>query len=279
VSGTAVQTGAVARGNTRARSPRSLVLMQIGELARRSVLRVARQPASVIPAVAFPLVLLAINSSGLSEATKIPGFPTDSYITFALSFAFIQGAMFGVMITGASLGEDNQTGFFNRLRLSSVQPFALLAGQLGGVLALALVQAVVFLGVGFAGGAHVAAGVGGVFVLFALTTLICLAFGSIGIFAGVRSRSPEAVMGLFPVMFVFLFLSSMSMPRNLIANDWFRMVATFNPASYLVEGVRSLLVYGWDAEALLLGFGFAIAILALGIYAASVALRDRMANV
>lgn len=254
-------------------------IMQVGELARRSVLRVARQPASVVPAILFPLLLLAINSSGLSEATSIPGFPTDSYITFALSFAFIQGAMFGVMIAGANLGEDNQTGFFNRLRLSSVRPSALLAGQLGGVLALALLQATIFLGVGLAAGAHVAAGPGGVVVLFALSTLVCLAFGSIGVFAGVRAQSPEAVMGLFPVMFVFLFLSSMSMPRDLIANGWFRTIATWNPASYLVEGVRSLLVYGWDAEALALGFGFALAILALGIFGASLALRDRMARV
>jgi ABC-2 type transport system permease protein len=86
-------------------------------------------------------------------------------------------------------------------------------------------------------------------------------------------------MGLFPVMFVFLFLSSMSMPRNLIQTDWFRVIATYNPVSYLVEGVRSLVVYGWDAEALALGFGFAILILFLGIFGAAVSLKDRMARV
>ncbi len=257
----------------------SLLLMQVGEIARRSVLRVSRQPASVIPAIAFPLVLLAINSSGLAEATKIPGFPTDSYVTFALAFAFIQGGMFGVMISGANLGEDNDTGFFNRLRLSSVRPAALLTGQLGGVLALALLQAVVFLGVGLLAGAHIKAGAGGAVVMLLLTILICLAFGSIGIFAGVRAKSSEAVMGLFPVMFVFLFLSSMSMPRDLIANDWFRTVATINPLSYLVEGVRSLLIYGWDGEALALGFGFALLILFLGITGAALSLKERMARV
>jgi ABC-2 type transport system permease protein len=258
---------------------RSPITMQVTEIARRSVIRAARQPASVVPAIAFPLVLLAINSSGLSSATRIPGFPTDSYLTFMLAFALIQGGMFGIMVSGSSVGEDNDTGFFNRMRLSSVRPSALLAGQLGGVLALALVQAVIFISIGLIGGAHIEAGAPGVAVLILLSTLTCLAFGSMGIFAGVRAKSSEAVMGLFPVMFVFLFLSSMSMPRDLIANDWFRTVATYNPVSYLVEGLRSLVVYGWDGEALALGFGFAIAILALGITGAAYSLKERMARV
>jgi ABC-2 type transport system permease protein len=273
VSAISAANGAVVKAR------RSPLLMQFSEVARRSVLRVRRQPASVVPALTFPLILLAINSSGLGSATKIPGFPTSSYVTFALSFALIQGAMFGIMVSGQNLGEDNATGFFNRLRLSSIRPSALLAGQLGGVLVLALTQALLFTTVGLIAGAHIEAGVGGAVVLVALSTLVCLAFGSVGIFAGVRASSAEAVLGLFPVMFVFLFLSSMSMPRNLIANDWFREIATYNPVSYLVEGVRSLIVYGWDAEALALGFGFAILILAAGIIGASLSLKERMARV
>ena len=63
---------------------------------------------------------------------------------------------------------------------------------------------------------------------------------------------------LFPVLFVFLFISSMNTPRNLIAVDWFRALATVNPVSYLIECVRSLIITGWDARALALGFGIAI---------------------
>ena len=45
------------------------------------------------------------------------------------------------------------------------------------------------------------------------------------------------------------------MPRDLIAHDWYRTVATINPVSYLIEGLRSLVITGWDPEALALGFG------------------------
>jgi ABC-2 type transport system permease protein len=113
-------------------------------------------------------------------------------------------------------------------------------------------------------------------VLIVLSVLTCTGFGAIGVLAALRMGSSEAVQGLFPVMFVLLFLSSMSLPRDLIANDWFRTVATWNPVSYLVEGVRSLIITGWDGEALALGFLVSIVVLVLGIAGASASMRTRM---
>jgi hypothetical protein len=60
-------------------------------------------------------------------------------------------------------------------------------------------------------------------------------------------------------------MSSINLPRDLIEQDWFRYIATANPISYLVEGIRSLVITGWDAQALLLGFGCAFAIIALSV--------------
>jgi ABC-2 type transport system permease protein len=250
--------------------------IQIGELARRSVMRTLRQPAQIVPSMIFPLFLLAVNASGLQVATNIPGFPTDSYLTFILAVPFIQGALFSVMNTGTNLARDVETGFLNRLALTPLRGTALLTGLLAGAVVVGLLQAVTFLLVGLAAGADFAAGVGGVPVLFALSILLALGFGAFGLFAGLRSGSGEAVQSLFPVMFVFLFLSSLFLPRNLIETDWFREVATYNPISYLVEAFRSLLITGWDAQALLLGFGIAIAIAVIAIAAASSALRTRL---
>lgn len=253
-------------------------MTQVRELARRSVLRTMRQPAMIVPATLFPLILLAINSAGLDSATRLPGFPTDSYLTFALAFAFMQGGVFAVIGTGQNLAEDTQSGFFNRLQLTPIRASALVAGQLAGTLALGTFQATTYITVGLAAGGHVEAGIPGAVVLIALATVITLAFGSIGLIAGMRASSPENVQGLFPVIFVFLFMSSMAMPRNLIENDWFRTIATYNPVSYMIEGLRSLLITGWDAEALALGFGCALAVLAVALTVASRSLAERMAR-
>jgi ABC-2 type transport system permease protein len=257
-------------------SPRPSIRTQAPELARRSIMRTVRQPAAIVPATVFPLILLAINSVGLKSATSLPGFPTDSYLTFALSFAFIQAGVFAVIGTGQNLAEDNQGGFFNRLQLTPIHPAALVAGQLAGTLALGLFQAATYISVGLLAGAHIEAGVGGAVVLVALAIVISLAFGSVGLAVGMRSNTPESVQSLFPLIFVFLFMSSMSLPRNLIETDWFREVATYNPVSYMIEGLRSLLISGWDAEALALGFGCALGVLAIGLTVASLSLKERM---
>jgi ABC-2 type transport system permease protein len=256
----------------------ALVADQVFMLARRSVIRTIRQPANVVGPLLFPMMLLAVNSGGLEAETQLPGFPTDSVVAFLLAVPFIQGALFATMNAGTDLARDIQTGFLNRLSLTPMRGVALLAGQLGGVMTLGLVQAAFYLAVGLAVGVRLASGVAGAVVLFAFALLVALAFGALGMFVGLRTGSGEAVQGFFPMFFVFLFISSMAIPRNLIEITWFRWAATANPVSYLLECVRSLIITGWDGEALALGFGVAGTIATVGLALATRALRERMAR-
>ena len=254
----------------------SEMLGQIGQMARRSILQTLRQPAMVVPPIVFPLILMAINVGGLDAATGLPGFPADTYLDFAIAVPFIQGSLFAALNAGTAMARDVETGFIKRLAMTPMQRAALLLGNLAGVMGVALLSALVYLGVGFAAGVGFPAGVAGLPVLLALALLIALAFASLGALVGLRSGSGEAVQGFFPLFFVLLFLSSMSLPRPLIEQEWFRTIATYNPVSYLIEGVRSFFVTGWDGEALALGFGFAAVIAAAGVTGAAMALRTRL---
>jgi ABC-2 type transport system permease protein len=249
---------------------------QVGQLAHRSVLRTLRQPAQIVPALIFPLFLLAVNSGGLKDATNLPGFPTNSYLTFALAVPFMQGALFSVLNSGTDLARDIETGFLNRLALTPLRGAALLSGLLAGTIVLGLLQGVTYLTVGLIAGAELAAGPGGAVVIIALAVSITVAFGTIGLFAALRTGTGEAIQSLFPVFFVFLFLSSMALPLELIQTDWYRAIATANPVSYLLGAFRSLLIEGWELDKLALGFGIAAAVLAVGMYAASAALKTRL---
>jgi ABC-2 type transport system permease protein len=160
--------------------------------------------------------------------------------------------------------------------MTPMQRPALLLGHLSGVLVVAFASSLVYVAVGFIGGMEVAAGVGGVLALLGLAMLIALGFAALGALIGLRSGSGEAVQGFFPMFFVLLFLSSSSLPRPLIEHEWFRTIATYNPVSYLIEGIRSFIIDGWDGEALALGFGFALAIVVLAVAGASQALRTRL---
>jgi ABC-2 type transport system permease protein len=255
---------------------RSGLFLQVGMLARRSVVRTLRQPAMVVPAIAFPLILLSINSSGLESTTKIPGFPTNSYFEFALAIAFVQGALFSANSAGTNVASDIESGFLNRLSLTPLRRVALMMGQLSGIVALGLIQALTFLGVGVVFGAGIEAGIGGAVVIVLLSLTISLAFGCIGAFVALRSGSGEAVQGVFPLFFAALFLSSMALPRDLIEVGWFQTVATYNPVSYMLEGIRSLVITGWDGEALALSFACAGGLALVALIAAGSALRTRM---
>ncbi|MHB8491581.1 MAG: ABC transporter permease, partial [Solirubrobacteraceae bacterium] len=94
--------------------------------------------------------------------------------------------------------------------------------------------------------------------------------------AALKTGSGEAVQGLFPLFFVFLFLSSSSLPRSLLKTGWFHTAATWNPISYLIEGFRSLFISGWDPTALWRGFAVAIGLLAVFLVLVMGALHARM---
>ena len=254
------------------------VLPQVAALARRSIVRTARQPASIVFPLIFPMLLLLVNSGGLAASTRLPGFPTDSFLAFALAVPFIQGALFSTMNAGTDLAKDIQTGFLNRLSLTSMRGVALIAGQLAGVVAMGLVQAGFYIAVGLAVGVDFASGALGILLLFLFAAVISTSFGAVGTFLALRTGSGEAIQGLFPLLFVFLFLSSMNAPRDLIAIDWFHAVATANPVSYLLECVRSLIITGWDGQALALGFGIAVLIGLCSLALASWALTERLAR-
>ena len=129
-------------------------------LAWRSMMRTLRQPIMIVPTLVFPLFLLAINAerprarrptSPASRPTPTSRSPSRSRSCRARSSPR--------NTAGTNLAEDIGSGFFNRLSLTPMRGSALLAGQLAGVLMVALVQAVTYLLVGLAAGADFEAGI------------------------------------------------------------------------------------------------------------------------
>jgi ABC-2 type transport system permease protein len=255
----------------------STFLTEVLAIARRSTVRTLRQPAVIVPSLLFPMLFFSINANGLDAASKIPGFPTDSYLDFAFAFPLIQASLFGAITAGADLARDIESGFFDRLSLTPMRPVALLGGMLTGVVTLGFLQGVVFLAVGTLMGVDVRSGFFGMVVIVLLTVLVALGFGGIGAILAIKTGSVEAVESAFPLFFVAIFLSSINLPRDLIEQDWFRFIATINPISYLVEGIRSLVITGWDPQALILCFGFALAIVVVAIGGAAASLKTRVA--
>jgi len=125
---------------------------------------------------------------------------------------------------------------------------------------------------------HIAAGAAGALLILVLAVLVAAGFGTLGLWIALRTGSSEGVQSMFPLLFFLLLISSMNLPRNLIEVTWFRDLATLNPVSYMIEAMRSLVISGWDMQALLLGFGFALALIGLSLLLAARQLKVRMAR-
>ena len=249
---------------------------QIGVLARRSLRTTFRQPFVVASSILFPLLFLAVTTAGAARAADVPGFPARSYLDFYVAGALVQGALFQGVATGTQLATDIEFGFIRRLLLTPMRRVALVVSLAAGAFAVGLIQGVVILGVGVAAGVEVQAGLMGALVVVGLVPVVAMAFSSIGTLIAARTGSSEATQGFFPLFFILMIFSSFFMPRELIGVGWFKAIADYNPATYIIEALRSPIITGWDGRALGIGLMTVVMIAVFGFGTAATSLRKRL---
>lgn len=257
-------------------APGAPLARQVALIGRRSVNRTLRQSELVIPVILFPLILLAVNAAGLASVTELPGFPTDSYINFAIVVCFVQGALFAAITAGTELASDIDRGFLDRLALTPAHRLALLVGATAGGTFVSVLGSAVYLAIGLIFGVEIETGVPGAVALVALAVLVALAFAGIGAWLAMVTGSPEAVQGMFPLLFVLFFLSTMFLPAEFIEKQWFRVIAEWNPISFIIDGMRALIIGGWEWDEILPGVAVTVAIFVLFFWLAARALRRRV---
>ncbi len=243
----------------------------------RSILAMLRQPALVVPSLIFPLFFAALGTSSFSRATNLPGFPAvDSFLDFSLAGTIVQGVLFGSTVGATALATDIQTGFFDRLLASPVSRLSVLIGRLAGASLFGAAQAGVFTLVLLPFGVAVRSGIGGFLVIVLSGALIGLAFGALMAAMALRTGSAEAVQGAFPLLFIVLFFSSAFFPRQTMSGVY-ATLADLNPVSYLVEGIRALVIDGFGTRAVLeaLAVPGALAVATLGLSVAALNARVR----
>lgn len=247
-------------------------------LWRRAMLNTIRQPATIVPPLVFPLLFLAMSSSALERSTEAPGFPpVDSFLQFMLAATIVQGTLFGAVGAGTDMARDIEGGFFDRLISSPVSRNSILIGRVGGAAALGFFQAWFFLFVAVTFGAQIEGGIPAMLLLSIVATLLSGGIGAITSSIGLRTGSSETVQGSFPLIFVFLFISSAFFPRELM-DGWFKTVASINPISHLVEGMRIQITEGVAIDRWLVAMGISFGLFVFGVVTARRALTRRLAR-
>lgn len=248
----------------------------VAALGARSVKQTFRRPQLLAPLIVFPTLLLAIQTAGAGRAVDLPGFPpVDSFLAFMLAGAMIQATLLAGNSGGIALAVDIEMGFTDRLLAAPIPRWAIVAGRLAGTAALGVFTAVWFLTIGLIFGVHFEEGIPGILLMGAFVVASSVVFGSIGAAIALRSGSASVVQGMFPLVFVVLFLSTAFFPQALLLEPA-KTVAEYNPLSFIVDAVRDPVISAFTTDDLLKGL-LGLAIIGLiGFVLAGRALRHRL---
>ena len=245
---------------------RSGFFSDVGTVARRAIRSLLREPEFIGPALAIPIFFFVVNIGALE--TFVERQAGIDYRAFQLPV----GIVFAV--TGISranmLVTDIQTGYLDRMLVTPIRRVSLLLGLMIADIVLALALATVVLLLGFAVGVSFGTGVAGLAVFVMLAMAWSLAFTGFPYTVALRTGNPAAVNSAFLIFFPFAFLTPSMLPRELMSG-WLKTVAAWNPVTYLLEGMRSVLSDGWDLGALVKA---AAAILGLAVVTFTMAFRS-----
>ena len=217
-----------------------------------------RLPAATIPTLFIPLFFLAVNI-GQVEKT----FPRSTDFLHGQGYAAFQipvSLLFAVstVTSGMALVTEIEGGYFDKMLVAPIRRSSIIFGRLAADLVRGLILSVLVLCTGFAFGIHVEAGVLGAVVLVVLAALWGVAYAGIGLLIALLTRNVQATQSSFILFFPLLFLTPNFVPFDLLS-PLMEALARGNPVSYVIEGLRSLLLEGWVVDKLLLCIGVTLA--------------------
>ena len=217
-------------------------MAQAWVLGQRALREAWRTPEALIPTLFIPLFFLVVN---VGQAAKIfPGETTDflhgqGYGAFQLPSSLLLAASFGT--AALFLVEDIEGGYFDKLRAAPISRTSLVLGRLIAEIAKGVLIATLIVILAMIFGISIASGVLGFVLLVALTALWAAVFTGFMQLIALKTRSAAATNSGGLVFFPLLFLTPNFVPRDLLTRPM-EIAATFNPVTYLMEALRSLIL-------------------------------------
>lgn len=243
----------------------------LASVAGRALRQIPRDPESIIPALIVPVFFFIVNLGALQSVTRQAAGIDFKAFELPLAIVF---AVTGIS-RASTLVTDIQGGYFDRLCVTPVNRLALLLGLMVADFTLVVALTIPVLIVGFAVGVNFVTGVAGLVAFVLIAATWGLVFTGFPYAIALKTGNPAAVNSSFVLFFPLAFLTTAFVPKSSLTG-WLSTIATYNPVTYLLAGLRALTSQGWDGVALgraLIAVG-AVGVLSIGL--ALAALRGRV---
>lgn len=210
-------------------------------LARRAVREVWRIPAATIPALFIPVFFLVVN---LGQVNKVfppstPFLHGQHYVAFQIPVSLVFAVSSAT--SGLAMVTDIDVGYLDKLLAAPIRRTATVWGRLAADLIRGVGVSILVLAVGFAFGAHVKSGLVGIVLLIALSALWGVAYAGIAIAIALKTKNVQTTNASFLIFFPLLFLTPNFVPLDLLAGP-LKAIARFNPVTYVITGLRDLVL-------------------------------------
>jgi ABC-2 type transport system permease protein len=244
-------------------------MTEVALLGRRAVREVVRYPEATIPTLFIPLFFLVVNIGQVSKTfpSSTPFLNGQGYVAFQLPVSL----MFAVATatSGLALVTEIELGYFDKLLVAPIHRSSIIFGRLTADLVRGVAASSLVLLVGIALGARVESGPAGAVLVVVLAALFGVAYAGFGILVALHTRNVQATQSSFLLFFPLLFLTPNFVPFDRLS-PLMETLARINPVSYVIVGLRSLIIDGWDWGKLGVCFGV---IVAMGLILTALSLR------
>ena len=242
-------------------------------LGRRALREGMRTPEAIVPTLFIPLFFLVVN---VGQAAKIfPGKSTaflhgQGYGAFQLPASLLLAGSFGT--AALFLVEEIEGGYFDKLRATPIPRTSIVVGRLIAEAVKGVVIATALIVLGLIFGITIASGALGFVLLVLMTAGWSVVFVGFMQLIALKTRSAAATNSAGLIFFPLLFLTPNFVPRDLLTHPM-EIAATINPVTYVMEGLRSLVLVDLNWTDILQGFAVVVVLGALML-----ALNVRMIN-
>jgi ABC-2 type transport system permease protein len=214
-------------------------------LGRRSVREIVKLPAATLPGLFIPLFFLAVNIGQVSKtfnSATAPFLQGQSYVAFQVPVSLVFAV--STATSGVALVTDIDLGYFDKLLVAPIRRTSIVFGRLAADFVRGLLSSTLVLLLGVAFGMRIASGpIGGVLIII-LAALWGVAYAGIGQVIALKTRNVQTTNASFILFFPLLFLTPNFVPFELLAEPM-QTLARFNPVSYVIEGLRALILEGF----------------------------------